>query len=50
MKIDTLVLSGGGPSGIAYFGFASFLLSYEFTKKNQEDGKILFESDCIENS
>ena len=31
-------------TGIAYFGFASFLLSYEFTKKNQEDGRILFEN------
>ena len=31
-------------TGIAYFGFASLLLSYEFTKKNHEDGRILFEN------
>ena len=31
-------------TGIAYLGFASFLLSYEFTKKNEEDGNILFEN------
>ena len=25
-------------TGIAYLGFASLLLSYEFNKKNKEDG------------
>ncbi len=31
-------------TGIAYLGFASFLLSYELTKKSKEGGTILFEN------
>ena len=30
-------------TGIAYLGFASLLLSYEFNKKNEEGGSVLFE-------
>ena len=31
-------------TGIAYLGFAFLLLSYEFNKKNKEDGSVLFEN------
>ncbi len=31
-------------TGIAYLGFASLLLTYEFNKKNKEDGSVLFEN------
>ena len=34
MKIDTLVLSGGGPSGVAYFGIFKSLFENNIISEN----------------
>ena len=34
MKIDTLILSGGGPSGIAYFGVIRSLFENNIINEN----------------
>ena len=34
MKIDTLILSGGGPSGVAYFGIFKALFEKNIINKN----------------
>ena len=39
MKIDTLVLSGGGPSGVAYFGIFKSLFENNIINENLDDIK-----------
>ena len=34
-KVDTLILSGGGPSGIAYVGIFKALTDYEIIDKSE---------------
>jgi len=39
--IDTLILSGGGPSGIAYAGILKALTDYNILKRDELNGSYV---------